>query len=413
MSRQFTRSVVTGVFAVASITAAQTAMANCENEKSCLGDDYIKIFLDGNKHASQGEIPAFPPGFKIPAGFEIPPDGKIPPGIKLPPDFKIPAEIKIPKRALPSSIPSYLTVPASLFQARLFDIDTWHRRLGDSTRNISASNAHNGFLRIYGGNYNYRAGAKEDEIGFDATTRYRALQAGVTPYTVDVKNGVWRFGFAASFGNLAFEPDDVNGSRKTRMMVWSVSPTATWQSNSDAYIDALVAFGKFRGDVSTRDHDKTATLQGKSLAISIETGIPIRVNQFKLVPHAQVVVQRLNFKRTRDIDGFDVNLGVQTQVTLRAGSEIRRVWETAKGDVVQVFTKVRVAHTPGKQGSIRAGNNTLMVSKAGIALEAGLGFNATLNKGHTLIYADVTHENRLGRRGYQGWTLNAGVRVHF
>jgi len=308
------------------------------------------------------------------------------------------------------SIPSYLTAPAALFQARLLDIDHWHRRQGDKVdRSALLNDTHEGFMRVYGGKFAYRT----DRVrGFDANTRYHAVQAGGSIRGAQTRDGVWRFGLAASVGELSFAPRGVDGSQKTSMKAWSIAPTVTWQNTHGTYVDALLAFGGFHGDVSTRQRGKTATLKGKSLAASLEAGVSFKLGGVDVVPQVQAVYQRLKFDRTRDVDGFAVDVGTQHQWTLRAGTEVRRVFQD-KSNPLQVYAKVHVAHTPGKEGRARMGQRELPVSKAGSALETGLGVDATLNKGRTVLYADVTRQNRIGRRGYQGWTMNAGVRIQF
>jgi len=314
-------------------------------------------------------------------------------------------------------LPSYLAAPTALFQARLFDIDTWHRRLGDArgAGGDTTSQTREFFLRSYGGDYDYRS--QSGASSYAAKTRYRAVQVGGNAVSATQNDATWRAGAAVSVGDLSFQPQGIDGNRKTRLQVWSVSPTITWQhdgseGHAGGYVDALVALGGFKGDVTTRQRGRTATLKGKSAAASVEVGVPFDVAGLTVLPQVQAVYQHLKFDRSRDVDGINVKLGSHQQLTLRGGGELRKAFQTRAGHAIQVYGKVHVAHTLEDSKKVKLSGD-FRTGKTGTVLEAGVGVDAALAKGRGVVYADVTRQNRIGRAGHNGWTANVGVRVRF
>jgi len=315
-------------------------------------------------------------------------------------------------------IPSYLSAPNALFQARMLDISTLRRRLGETSDCRHTDTVlpqpcrREFFLRTYGGNYTYQTNRSVSQNGFDADVRYTAVQGGGNFYGVESEAQSLRIGLAGSYGDLAFEPHRVPGSRQTKMDVWSVSPTLTWQHANGGYVDALIAVGGFKGDVSTRQRGKTATLQGRSIDASIGAGMPVQVASLTVEPQIQAVYQRLKFNRTIDADGLTVDLGTQNQWTLRAGNEFRKRFVTKAGSAIRVSGKLHLVHTPNDRKKARLGDR-FRLGKSGTVVEAGLGVDAALAGGKTMIYADVTRQQRSSRAGHQGWSANLGVKVRF
>jgi len=310
-------------------------------------------------------------------------------------------------------IPSYLAAPGAMFQARLFDLGTWHRRLGEAAGHAGAGAPRDTWMRVYGGDLDWRAG---DKHARHTDIRYHAVQLGGGVHRTQNQEGTWSFGLAASVGELRFAPRGVDGSQTTRLTTWFAGPTLTWQGRQGAYVDAVVAVGGFHGDVQTRQRGKTGTLKGRALAASVEVGVPYPLGEnLTVVPQVQAVAQSLKFDRMRDVDGFVADLGRQNQWMLRAGGEIRKIFSSAVAatDSTQVYAKLHLAHTPGKAARASMGNTTFRVKQVGSALETGLGIDATLNKGKMMIYADVTRQTRVGHTGSQGWTMNLGARIRF
>jgi len=308
-----------------------------------------------------------------------------------------------------AQIPSYLVAPNALFQARLLDIATLHQRVGAV---LPADKGNRDFfLRTYGGDSRYHGNRSVSQYGFNADTRYHAVQGGGNFYGVDTTDASLRVGVAASVGDLSFTPNRANNARKTRMDVWSVSPTFTWQRADGAYVDALVSTGQFKGDIANRN-GITTTLEGKSHAASVEAGVPFPLAGFTVEPQLQTVYQRLKFDNTRDADGVAVQLGTLTQWTVRTGAKVGTVFEAPAGGSVQFYGKAHVAHHFGDGKKVRL-SDRFRLGKSGTVLETGLGIAATFAQGHATVYADVTRQTRIGRAGHQGWSANLGARVRF
>jgi len=316
--------------------------------------------------------------------------------------------------ALVPQIPAYLVAPGALFQAGLLDVATLHRRLGDThhagTPPGDPQASREWFLRSYGGDYRYRS--QRMPYGYDADTRYTAMQGGANVWGLDTREHRLRVGLAGSYGGLSFAPHHVVDSRKTRMDVWSIAPTFSWQHATGAYVDLVAAYGGFRGDVSNQLRGNTTRLAGKRMAASLEAGMNLSVGSLTVQPQVQVVYQRLKFDRRRDVDGIDVKLGTPDQWTLRAGGELRKTLTTASGRQVQVYGKLHIAHTVGDGERVWL-SHPFALGKAGTVAEVGLGMDATLANGKTTLYADLGRQQRLGTAGYQGWAVNLGVRHAF
>jgi len=312
-------------------------------------------------------------------------------------------------KTLLAQAPRYLSAPNAIFQARLLDIGTLHRRMGATLP--AESGQRDFFLRTYGGDYTYHSQRSARQYGYDADTRYHAVQGGGNVYGVNNAESSWRFGIAGSTGDLSFQPRRVAGSHKTRMEVWSVSPTVTWQHTNGAYVDALVAVGGFKGDVANRNNVAT-TLEGQSRAVSVEAGLPLSVAGLTVEPQVQAVYQRLKFDALHDADGLDVRLGTLALWTLRAGGKVARTFDTAAGHRVQVYGKAHVSHGVHNGNTVSLAER-FRLGRFGTTAEIGLGVNAAFAKDRATVTADVTRQTRVGRAGHQGWAVNLGARVRF
>jgi len=315
-------------------------------------------------------------------------------------------------------IANYLTAPTALFQSGLLDIAMLHRRLGDTrqmgTRPTDARHHKEFFLRTYGGDYDYRSNRSQNAYGYGADIRYTATQIGGTVHAGQSAHSSTRIGLAANYGQLRFAPRNEPDTRKTRMDTWSVSPTLNWQHDaSGAYVDAMLAVGKFRADVATQLRPKTATLKGVRQTVSVETGLPLIIGSVTAVPQAQVVYQRLHFDRVWDVDGFDVSLGSPKQWTFKAGMEVRTTRFTAAGSAIRLYGKMHFAQNLNRHRQVWLGE-AFALGKSGTVLENGAGVDAVLSKGRITLFADLTRQHRLSRRaGNQGWSANMGMKVRF
>jgi len=312
-------------------------------------------------------------------------------------------------------VPGYLAAPTALFHAQLMDIGTLHQRLGetrippDGERNGNPGKTRDAFLRVYGGEADYRSARH----GVDTGSRYHAMQGGGNVYGVDNTDSRWRVGLAGSVGDVSFEPRHIDGSHKTRMDVWSVAPTVTWLHENGAYVDALTSIGGVKGDVANRGGVAT-TLKGRSIAASIEAGRRFELSAGLAVkPQVQAVYQRLRFGRLRDADNLAVTLGTLEQWRIRAGGEIGKIVETRAGHRIQVYGKAHVVHTLGDGQTVRMGDDRFQVGKSGTGAEIGVGVDALFANDRAVVYADATRQQRISRAGHAGWAVNLGARVRF
>jgi len=315
-------------------------------------------------------------------------------------------------------IANYLTAPTALFQSGLLDVAMLHRRLGDTrqmgTRPTDTRNHREFFLRTYGGDYDYRSNRPTNAYGYGADIRYTAAQIGGTVHAGQTAHSSTRIGLAANYGQLRFAPFDEPDARKTRMDTWSVSPTLNWQHEaSGAYVDAVLAWGQFRGDVTTTLRSRAATLKGTRQTVSVETGLPLIVGTVTAIPQAQVVYQRLDFDRVRDVDGFDVSLGTPKQWTFKAGMEVRTTRFTAAGSAIRLYGKTHFVQHLNRHRQVWLGE-AFALGKSGTLLENGAGVDAVLAKGQVTLFADLTRQHRVSRRaGSQGWSANMGMKLRF
>jgi len=318
--------------------------------------------------------------------------------------------------AVAPQVSSYLAAPNALFQAGLLDVAGLHQRLGETRQSehlpLEERKRHAFFLRGYGGDYGYRSNRSPAQYGVNADVRYAATQMGATTRWVDKIESHVRAGLAVSYGDLSFAPRHAANSRKTKMDTWSISPALTWQHNSGAYVDTVLAYRQFKGDVSTSLRGTTATLQGHSTAFSSEVGTPFPVAGWIVEPHMQIVYQRLKFNRTQDVDGFPVDVGQVEQWTLRTGGFVKKTLTAAMGSRIQLHGKLHLTRAMNKRKKIWLGDD-FEPGKAGSTLDAGLGINATLAGGRAALHAEITRQQRISRAGHQGWAANLGVKVRF
>jgi len=219
----------------------------------------------------------------------LPPDPSSPP---LPP----PAS-PTPIRAVAPQVANYLLAPNSLFQAGLLDIASLHQRMGELRQSeylpLDEHKRHTFFLRSYGGDYGYRSNLGPSQYGVNADMRYAATQIGSTTRWVDKINSRVQAGLSVNYGALAFTPrqgiTQTRDTQKTRMDTWSISPALVWQHHSGAYVDTVLAYRQFKGNVSTHLRGKTASLKGHGTAFSTAVGVPFSIADLTIEPHMQII----------------------------------------------------------------------------------------------------------------------------
>jgi len=265
------------------------------------------------------------------------------------------------------------------------------------------------FLRGYGGRHNYKSNLSAQEYGFDARVRHHGVQAGGSLYVLEGASGTTRFGLAASAGSADFTPRNVAGTLKTRVDRWTAAPYVSWQHDSGAYVDGVVAYGGFSGKVNTQLRGQTAKLKGDSLAASIAAGMPLALNDqgLALVPQVQLGWQHLHFKRTRDVDNFPVALGAHNQFTGSLGAQLQQTMANHS----TVYGRLAVEHAWRDSKQVWLGQD-FHLGKSGSHLHGSVGVNAYATP-QLQVYGEASWQTRLSSAGLRGVGVSAGVRYRF
>ncbi|MFK0376643.1 autotransporter outer membrane beta-barrel domain-containing protein [Pandoraea sp. NPDC090278] len=324
----------------------------------------------------------------------------------------------IPTDARPEVVPqvaAYLSSPAALLYAGLIDIDTLHRRLGEIRDDRDLGRDHGdseAFVRVYGGNFNYRSNRSFQQYGYNASMDYSAIQFGGNLFKRRDDNGLWRFGLAGTIGTLHFEPQAVDGYSSARTSTSRVSGYATYQSTQGWYVDNVLSFGWFDGNVSTNAYANASALKGHDIAASIEAGYPLGIGAgLQLEPQAQLVAQHVSFNNQVDADGLNVNIGGQNQWLGRLGMRLTRAFEVGKGRVTP-YAAIDYLHAFTGGTQVTVGGVGFTSGKLGDALRLSLGANATMSE-RMSAYARVSWSKDVGNAGMRGWLFNVGGRYLF
>ncbi len=210
-------------------------------------------------------------------------------------------------RAVVPQVPTYLLLPNALFHAGLVDMTTQNKTL-ETMRNAFHSFGKDNkktafFLRAYGGSHHYASNLSAFEYGYGAELDYNAFQAGVLLNEIESLYGRTFFGVLGNYGNLSLHPQDVEQSKKSAFNKWSVGAYGSLQHDTGFYMDGVLSYGLFKGDVLTRARGK-AIAKGKQFSGSLTSGRTFATGYKGVVfaPQIQVVYQHLQFNKTRDID---------------------------------------------------------------------------------------------------------------
>jgi outer membrane autotransporter protein len=317
--------------------------------------------------------------------------------------------------AVAPQVAAYVTAPAAVLFAGMFDLDTLHRRLGE-IRDDRDLNRDGGpgemFFRAYGGNFNYSTNQGFKDYGYNATGDYTAIQLGGNVFKRYTDTGIWRFGLAGSLGWLHFEPEAVDGPASSRSTTYRLSSYATYQSQTGWYVDGILSVGWFDGEVDTQARGDTMKLRGNDYATSIEAGYPFGIGAgLNLEPQLQLVGQHVSFKNATDADGLPVNIGSQNQLIGRLGARLTRPFDVDKGRVTP-YAAVDLLHAFTDGTNVQVGDASFVAGKYGDAVQLSLGINGTMNQ-RLSAYGRVSWQQALGNAGFRAWLFNAGVRYLF
>ncbi len=211
-------------------------------------------------------------------------------------------------RAVVPQVPTYLLLPNALFHAGLVDMTTQNKSL-ETMRNAFHSFGKDDkktafFLRAYGGSHHYASNLSAFEYGYGAELDYNAFQAGVLLNEIESLYGRTFFEVLGNYGNLSLHPQDVEQSKKSAFNKWSVGAYGNLQHDRGFYMDGVVSYGLFKGDVLTLARGKVVALKGKQFSDSLTSGRTFATGYKGVVfdPQIQVVYQHLQFNQARNID---------------------------------------------------------------------------------------------------------------
>ncbi|WP_396583996.1 autotransporter outer membrane beta-barrel domain-containing protein [Bartonella grahamii] len=321
-------------------------------------------------------------------------------------------------RSVVPQVPTYLSLPNSVFHAGLMDISNQKKQFETlrmtSTGMVEVRENPALYLRGYGGSYRYASDLSALEYGYDGDLDYRGVEAGVLLKTIENADNSISFGVMGTYGKLSLQPLNVEQSQKSAFDKWTATVYGSMQHNVGFYVDSLLSYGLFKGDVLTRARGKTATLKGNPLSVSLSGGQTIVTGYegFVFDPQVQVVYQNLQFNKARDIDNFDIEMGRLDQWVARVGGRLIKTPTGPEGvNAVAFYGKLYLAHGfEGKQ-SVHF-KDAFKLGAFGSSLEAGLGFNAKLLPQFSL-HADVLYQHKLNKAGFSGTSFSGGVRYQF
>ncbi|WP_375696624.1 autotransporter outer membrane beta-barrel domain-containing protein [Bartonella sp. AP331QHHD] len=321
-------------------------------------------------------------------------------------------------RSVVPQVPTYLLLPNSLFHAGLIDISNQNKQLEIVRTNLSGMlQIHENsasFLRGYGGSYRYASDLSALEYGYGGDLGYYALETGVLLQTVENVDSVISFGVMGSYGKLSLQPRDVAQSQKSTFDKWTATVYGSMQHDVGFYVDGLLSYGLFKGDVLTTARGKTATLKGNPLSVSLMSGQKIATGYEGVVfdPQVQVVYQHLQFNEVRDIDNFNIEMDKLDQLMVRMGGRlIKTLTAFEKDRDVSFYGKIHFAHDFGKERSVRF-KDSFQLGAFGSSLEAGLGLNARLSQKFAL-HGDLVYQHKLSKGGFSGISFSGGLRYRF
>ncbi|OLL46854.1 hypothetical protein AT245_05835 [Bartonella henselae] len=321
-------------------------------------------------------------------------------------------------RSVVPQVPTYLLLPNSLFHVGLMDIGDQNKQL--ETLRMSAGGmleVHENpalFLRGYGGHYRYASDLSALEYGYGGHLRYNAVKAGILLKTIESADNVVSFGVMGSYGKLSLQPKNVEHSEESTFDKWSITAYSTLQHDAGFYVDGLLSYGLFKGDVVTLARGKTATLKSKPLSVSLTGGQSFATGYegFVVDPQVQVVYQNLQFDKARDIDNFDVEMGKLDQWVARVGGRLSKSPTGSEGiSATSFYGKLYLVHGFRKKQSVHF-KDAFQLGAFGSSLEAGLGFNTWLSPKFAL-HGDVVYQQKLTKAGFSGASFSGGLRYQF
>ncbi|UTO28035.1 autotransporter family protein [Bartonella harrusi] len=335
-----------------------------------------------------------------------------------PPEPPLVPDLQPRPKAVVPQVPTYLLLPNALFQTGLMNIGNQSKRLEalriDASGLLKSDENSAFFVRGYGGSHRYTSNLSALEYGYGGELDYNAIEAGVLLQAIENAYGTASFGIMGSYERFSLQPLDVEQSKKSAFDKWSVTAYGGMQHDAGFYVDGLLSYGLFKGDVITLARGKTATLKGNPLSASLTAGKAFMIGDECLIfdPNVQVVYQHLQFDKAHDVDNFDIEMGKLDQWVARVGGRlIKTLPTTDEVRVVSFYGKMYLSHGLGGKKIVHF-KDPFQLGAFGSSLETGLGFNAKLSSKFAL-HGDVVYQHKLTKAGFSGTSFSGGLRYHF
>ncbi|WP_019218535.1 autotransporter outer membrane beta-barrel domain-containing protein [Bartonella florencae] len=315
-------------------------------------------------------------------------------------------------------IPTYLLLPNALFHAGLMDINSQNKQLktmrSASDRPFKINGTPMLAVHGYGGSYHYVSNLSPLEYGYGGALDYNALEAGLLLSTFERAFNTTSFGVMGTYGKVSLRPRDVEQSQKSIFHKQSITAYGSMEHESGFYVDGLLSYGLFKGDVLTFARGKTATLKGNPLNVSFFAGKAFNTGYEGLVfdPQIQFIYQHLQFHKARDTDGFEIDMGKLDQWMMRIGGRLSKTFaEFEKDRVISFYGKMHFSHSFGEKQFVHF-KDAFHLGGFGSSLEAGLGINSQLSSKITL-HGDLNYQHKFTKAGFTGIRFSGGLHYRF
>ncbi|WP_208436294.1 autotransporter outer membrane beta-barrel domain-containing protein [Bartonella phoceensis] len=321
-------------------------------------------------------------------------------------------------RAVVPQVPTYIFLPNALLHTGWVDISNQNKQLEAlriiSYRSLESDRNPALFLRGYGGNYRYASNLSALKYGYGGELDYNAIEIGTLLKNIESVYSTSFLGVMGTYGKFSLQPLNVEQSQKSTFNKWSVTVYGSTQRGSGFYIDGLLSCGLFRGSVFTLARNKTATLRGKPLSVSLTAGKAFMMGDenFILDPQIQFVYQHLRFHKTHDVDGFDIDMRKLNYSMMRIGGRLTKTFAGIEGaHAISFYGQLHFIHNFKNKQFINLGD-TFLLGAPGSSLEAGFGLYAQLPQKITL-HSTLTYKHKLTKAGFSGMHFSAGLGYHF
>ncbi|WP_375616341.1 autotransporter outer membrane beta-barrel domain-containing protein [Bartonella sp. AP58NXGY] len=340
------------------------------------------------------------------------------PSSVISPVFELSSHFEKNMRAVVPQFLTYILVPNTLFHAGLVDISNQNKQLQTlrtfSRRFLKVSENPALFLRGYGGHHRYTSNLSALEYRYGSGLDYNALEAGILLKKIENAYSATSFGIIGNYGKLSLLPREVKQSQASTFDKWTITAYGSMQHDTGLYMDGLVSYGLFNGNVLTLERGKTAALRGKPLSVSLTAGKTFTIGRryFIFEPQFQFVYQNLQFHKTRDIDNFNIDMQRPDHWEVRIGGHLTKTLTlTKEAHVLSFYGKLHFIRNFDDKQFVYF-KDAFQLGSFGSSLEAGVGFNARLSSKFSL-YNDLIYQHKFTKSGFSGTHFSGGLSYHF